>query len=245
MKELIQQLIELQKMDIERLTLEGEKTSLWEQVEKMQNLLSEMEQDLEEKQDRLKEAQRWYQEKDREMKETQDQIKKLQARLNLVTKPKEYAILQKDLDELKRTNQHREEEVLKLLGAMEEFQASVEQEAEKLENLRKKAEEERKDAEKRSKEIDVDIEKIKAEASRMEPNIPKSILSKYRRIQKAWKGLAVVEVDIKNGSCGGCHRQIPPQLFNVLLRQKTLEQCPHCQRFIFVDVDKLKPADQA
>jgi len=242
-KELIRQLINLQKKDIERLTLEGEKQGLWEKVEKMQTLLTEMEQDLSEKKDRLNEAQRWYQEKEKEMKENEDQIKKLQARLNLVTKPKEYAILQKELEEHRRTNQHREEEVLKLLSAMEEFQSSVEEEAAKWEVLKKKVDEDRKTTEVRSAEIDKDLKVLEAVVVEMEPAIPKGILSKYKRIQGAWKGLAVVEVNVTNGSCGGCHRQIPPQLFNVLLRQKSLEQCPHCQRFIFVDLDKMKKDD--
>ena len=243
MKELIQKLIKLQERDIERLTLEAERTGLWEKLEKMEMLLNEMERDLGEKKDRLKEAQRWYQEKEREMKESEDQIKKLQARLNLVTKPKEYSVLQKELEEMKRTNKHREEEVLKLLAAMEEFQESVREEEERCEQLRQKLEEERKVVEKRSVEIDEALKGIEAVAKEMEKDIPRPVLSKYRRIQGAWKGLAVVEVDVKNGSCGGCHRQIPPQLFNVLLRQETLEQCPHCQRFIFVDVEKMKPAE--
>lgn len=244
LKELIRQLINLQEKDIERLTLEGEKQGLWEKVDKMQNLLTEMDRDLSEKKDRLKEAQRWYQEKEREMKENDDQIKKLQARLNLVTKAKEYAILQKELEEHRRTNQHREEEVLKLLSAMEEFQGSVEEEAKKWEELRKKVVLDRKATEKRSAEIDKSLNVLESVVVDMEPDIPKNILSKYKRIQGAWKGLAVVEVNIQNGSCGGCHRQIPPQLFNVLLQQKSLEQCPHCQRFIFVDIDKMKNNEQ-
>lgn len=244
MKELIRNLIDLQEKDIERLTLEGEKKGLWEKVEKMQTLLNEMELDLTEKRDRLKEAQRWYQEKEKEMKENEDQIKKLQARLNMVTKPKEYTILQKGLEEHKRTNQHREEEVLKLLDAMEEFRASVDVEEVKWKDLSQKVEEDRKKAEKRSVKIDKALKELESVVVAMEPSIPKRILNKYKRIQGAWKGLAVVEVNVHNASCGGCHRQIPPQLFNVLLKQKTLEQCPHCQRFIFVDLDKLEPEQQ-
>jgi predicted nucleic acid-binding Zn-ribbon protein len=120
----------------------------------------------------------------------------------------------------------------------------VQEEEGKCEQLRKQLEEERQVVEKRSVEIDALLKDLDSVLKDMETGIPKPVLGKYRRIQGAWKGLAVVEVDVKNGSCGGCHRQIPPQLFNVLLRQETLEQCPHCQRFIFVDVEKLKKPEE-
>ena len=243
MEEVLAQLIRLQKEDIRRLTLQGEKESLDAKIVKMKELLKEMEQDLGDKKDRLSEAERWYEEKEREMKEEEDQIKKLQARLNLTTKPKEYTNLQKEIEERKKRNKAREDEILKLLEVMEDFKSSVQEEEAKVEELRQKVIQEENDARARREEIDQELEIIEQKVKELEKGIPLGILRKYKRIQKAWKGLAVVEVDVATRSCGGCHRQIPPQLFNTILNSDKLHQCPHCQRFIYINLDELKESE--
>jgi hypothetical protein len=43
-------------------------------------------------------------------------------------------------------------------------------------------------------------------------------------------GLAVVE--IRGGTCQGCHMNIPPQLFNLIQRNEQVIPCPNCQRIL-------------
>ncbi|MBW2734063.1 MAG: hypothetical protein JRH20_16875, partial [Deltaproteobacteria bacterium] len=44
-------------------------------------------------------------------------------------------------------------------------------------------------------------------------------------------GIGVVRA--AEGACSGCHMRLPPQLYNILQRNETIEQCPNCQRIIY------------
>ncbi len=62
-------------------------------------------------------------------------------------------------------------------------------------------------------------------------NIPKELLKRYEMVKALNNGTAVVSV--WKGVCGGCHMNIPPQLYNELQKSDDLLYCPNCSRIIF------------
>jgi len=224
----------LQTVDQERIEAEKERRAITERVEQLELILAEMEREQGEKQDKLKEAERWYEERERELKEDNEKIKKAQARLNALTKAREYTAVQREIENLRRGNAQKEEEIRKLHTVIEEFRAAVKEESNKLDKMRAELAEARSSTEARVMELDARIERLKNEYRSYEEAVAPDVLKRYRRIQTAWEGMAVVPVNAK-GSCTGCHRQIPPQLYNILLRQDSLETCPYCHRFIYVE----------
>lgn len=234
MKTVIAALRALQEVDRLRIESEKEKRSITERVDQLTQILSEMEREQADKRDKLREAERWYKERERELKEDNEKIKRAQARLNALTKAKDYAAVQREIEALRRGNQQKEEEILKLLAVMDEFKISVEEEGAKLDLLRNELTTEQSTTGARVKELDERLGGLTGDYTQFEANIPPPMLRRYRRIQLAWQGLAVVPVNAK-GSCGGCNRALPPQLYNILLRQDSLESCPYCNRFLFID----------
>ena len=47
--------------------------------------------------------------------------------------------------------------------------------------------------------------------------------------------LGIGLVSVIEGNCQGCNMKLPPQLYNVLQRGNSIEQCPSCLRIIFWD----------
>jgi predicted nucleic acid-binding Zn-ribbon protein len=39
---------------------------------------------------------------------------------------------------------------------------------------------------------------------------------------------------VVGGTCRGCNRQIPPQMAITLVRATSIENCPNCNRIIYV-----------
>lgn len=237
MKALITALRALQDVDIQKIEAEKERRSITERVEQLGGMLTELERDLAEKHEKLKEAERWYKEREKELKEDNEKIKRAQGRLNNLSKAKEYAAVQREIEILRRGNAQKEEEILKLLAVMDEFKVAVEEEESKLTSMRQDVESERSTTSSRVSELDKRLSGYISDRAKYEGDVPKTILQRYMRIQKAWQGLAVVLVNSK-GSCGGCHRQVPPQLYNTLLRQDSLESCPYCNRFLYVNSEE-------
>ena len=54
---------------------------------------------------------------------------------------------------------------------------------------------------------------------------------KYEAIFTRRRGLAVVEV--RGGTCQGCHMRVAPQLFNEIQRNQRVIDCPNCHRILF------------
>lgn len=235
MKKLITDLRALQDVDQHRIDAEKERQAITNRVGALAEMVAELEREQADKRDKLREAERWYRERDRELKEDSEKIKRAQARLNALSKPKEHAAVQREIESLRRGNQQKEEEILKLVAVMDEFKTAVEEEETKLDAMREDLAREETSSVKRVTELDSRIGDLGNTYKDYESNIPADILRQYKRIQRAWQGMAVVPVDTK-GSCGGCHRKLPPQLYNTLLRNDALHTCPYCNRFVFVEI---------
>ncbi|HNZ04729.1 MAG TPA: C4-type zinc ribbon domain-containing protein [Myxococcota bacterium] len=235
MKEVINALRALQDVDQDRIDAEKERQAITDRVQDLVARVAELEREQSEKRDKLREAEKWYQERDRELKEDNEKIKRAQMRLNALSKQKEYAAVQREIESLRHGNQVREEEILKLQAVMTEFKAAVDEEEKLLDEMRQDLSREQASSVERVAQLDSHIGSLEHSYKDYEANIPPETLRRYKRIQKAWLGMAVVPVDTK-GSCGGCHRRLPPQLYNTLLRNDALHTCPYCNRFVFVDV---------
>jgi uncharacterized protein len=89
---------------------------------------------------------------------------------------------------------------------------------------------------KRSELLDGQLEGMKekmtellSERVRVCSTIGQRLLERYERVRGAGKGLVVV--GLLNGSCGGCHTNVPPQTVVEISQGKTF-QCPICGRYI-------------
>ena len=57
------------------------------------------------------------------------------------------------------------------------------------------------------------------------------LLEKYERIKINREGVGMALVN--NATCSECHLGIPPQMYNELQKQDSLNFCPNCQRIIY------------
>ena len=65
------------------------------------------------------------------------------------------------------------------------------------------------------------------------PKVAKQVFRRYDaiRARRAGHGLSTVV----QGCCTGCNMRLPPQLYNILQRVDTIEQCPSCHRLVIWD----------
>ncbi len=57
------------------------------------------------------------------------------------------------------------------------------------------------------------------------------LISRYELIFSRRGGTAVVEVS--GGICQGCYMNIPPQLWNEIIKSDKVNLCPSCQRILY------------
>ncbi len=244
MREKIENLVRLQGIDNEARGARLERDGLRDRIQRLKDLLVVARRGLDDKAEKLGEASRFHREKDDELKADQEKVNRARGKLQAVTKNKEYMAMQKEIEALRRSNGTREEEILKLLTAIEEFKLSIAAEQEKIATLEGDvANEEARNAT-RLAELDARIDVRSKEREGIQAQLPRDLTERYAKIAKARDGLAITPV--RKGACSGCNFMVPPQQVLKLQKLETLESCRSCSRFLYwVEPEKAVAAPEA
>lgn len=227
----IEQLIFLQQVDDEILTLEKrlneapQKISLIEQKLETQQ---KQKKDIKEKIEVLSEQEKKL---NQEIEENYTKIKKSKNRLMMVENSKEYHAIMREMDNLEKTNRMREEEKVALeedLATQNNIFSSLESEIERTEE---ELQEKKKNMEFQLSNADNRLKELREKREKSTQDIPKPILSRYEFIRSRLNNPVIVSVE--NGICTGCNISIPPQIFIELQKGEQILSCPNCQRLIY------------
>lgn len=238
MKKIIDALKALQAVDDEVRSHAKERNDLTSQLDQLGALLERGQGELAEKQQKLSDVESFYREKNLKLKSDVERATRAKGKLAGITNQKEYLAAQRELETLRKTNATQEEEILKLLEAIEEYKSGIAADEEKLAALKKQYDDRAAASKGRLNELDAAISKINSRREEASAGLPKGTIRKYQRVLEGRDGMAVCEVI--GGTCVGCNVQLPPQRFIELQRMDKLMNCPNCQRFIFVDPDSVR-----
>jgi predicted nucleic acid-binding Zn-ribbon protein len=78
---------------------------------------------------------------------------------------------------------------------------------------------------------------LKAKRDALKSKVQPRLLSSYDRIRRAKNGMAVVPV-VRDGCCGGCYKQLPPQRVMEIRDMDRLILCEVCGRILVWDEQK-------
>ncbi len=170
---------------------------------------------------------------EREIAEGDARLRNKRMRQNLVRNEKEQMALGHEVDTLKETNQRLEAELLALMEG-------AEPRATRIKELNESIEKASADLAAGEKEIAGEVEKIKSEVAhnrherdKLAKQIDRSLLQRYEMIFARRGGVAVAIA--RSGTCQGCMRMIPPQLYNEIQKHLQIHFCPNCQRILYYE----------
>ena len=227
----IEQLVVLQKVDSEMITvqyvLEDAPKQLQELQEK-QEYLTQQRAVIQEKIDVLVEQKIKL---ETEIDNDAQKIKKGKNKLMLVENTKEYHAMMREMDTLEKMNRTREEERNNLLadlddldGRKEVLQKDIDLVGENIAAQQSTLDQEL--SVKRRRLETLDKEKNKASDA-----VPGPILSRYNFIRERIPNPVIVPVS--EAVCQGCHVVIPPQTYIELQKGEQILSCPNCMRIIY------------
>jgi len=225
-------LLALQAVDDEVRQFQVERDELHDKIMRLKELLTLMTTALNEKRAKLDEATRWYREKDAELKVDNEKVKRAKTKLQTVTKNREFMAMQREIETLRKANLSKEEEIMKLVQAIDEFKASIATEEEKIAALQSEVSEEEKSNANRLAELEEKISSIADRRSVILEKLQPRIITLYERIAKARRGTAIAPIS-RQGTCFGCNQRLTPRQLQLVLRGETLEQCPSCTRIVY------------
>jgi predicted nucleic acid-binding Zn-ribbon protein len=227
----IEILASLQTVDREIKQQHGKKQNLLEEIQTKEQEIEAKQQEIERLAAVLAESEKLRQEKDRIFQDEGKKAAERRMRMNKIKNSKELMALQREIDLIKAGNAEREEELIKLMEEAERTNAEIKSKEDELAHL--KAEWEKKQTELQAKisGIDQAVSEAALRRQSIASQVTRDLISRYELIFARRGGTAVVEV--AGGICQGCYMNIPPQLWNEIIRSEKVHLCPSCQRILY------------
>jgi predicted nucleic acid-binding Zn-ribbon protein len=233
LKQQVELLVELQQIDSERKRIETKKQDLPVELERLKTTLRDFEVKVEEERQKIEDLYEQHRLKENELKKGNETLKKTKSRLFEVKTNKEYQALLKEIEVLNGRNDELESAIIKLLEAIDIVKEQLEQEEKEYTAFRSERESDIRKIEEEINSIDSVLITIHKKYSDVKGLIHADHLRRYDIIKQKRNNRAVVPV--WKGICGGCHMNIPPQMYNELQKFEELMLCPHCNRIIYWD----------
>ncbi len=231
MQEDILRLIELQKLDLEILKYDRAIEYVPENLKKAKNNLDKIKEKLDKTIALIEEKEGQKKLFEEELQEETKRLKQTQARLNQIRGTREYQILLGEIEEIKRTNKQKEEEILKLMEEIENLTQEKNKLEEELQKLNQIYEEEKRKYQELCQRLNEEKSHLLVKRKQMTSRISSKILQRYETLRQKKGGIGIAGV--VNAICEGCHMAIPPQLYIEIQKDNRFYECPYCKRLIY------------
>lgn len=186
----------------------------------------------------LAETEKLRQEKDRVFQDEGKKATDRRMRMNRIKNSKELMALQREIDLIKQGNSEREEELIKLMEETDRANSEIKGKEEELVKLQAEWDRAQKELRSQITGIDQAVSEAATRRQTIAAQVAGDLISRYELIFSRRGGTAVVEVT--GGICQGCYMNVPPQLWNEIIRSEKVHLCPSCQRILHY-----KPAEDA
>jgi len=231
LKEELPTLIELQRIDTEIVKINQRKRDLPLAISRLDEEFKALTAEIDEARSRQEDLVKRHREKENLLKRAVETLKKTKDRLTEVKTNKEYQAVLKEIETLEKRNGEIEEEIIVLLDEIDTGRGVLQEKEARYAARRSEYEGRRRELEGQLEAIDRELAQQVEKGESLRKRVPEGLLRKYEQIKAINNGLAVVSA--WKEVCGGCHMNIPPQLYNELMETDEIVLCPNCNRIIF------------
>ena len=230
MKDQLRLLRELQVIDSRLTEIRKSINALPARLEPAKQDLVRLEAMLTQERTQLAETEKWRVEQEELIKREEDAVRQAKAKLQQSRNTKDFSAASREVDNKRRMISEREDELVKVIDAMDATRARLTQREADVAALREKVSAEEAEVAVKVAELTSELSVHESGRGAIANQVPRDLLRRYEQVQKR-RGLALVPV--VDGSCKGCFMSLPPQLSNIIARGTSLEACPSCQRLLY------------
>lgn len=231
MREQIEILATLQEVDRDIKEKSGVKGALLAELRRQEEALQAVSAEMAQLRTGWEEKEKARREREQHLQEESRKATDKRMRMTRIKNIKELQALQREIDQIKQANTQLEEELLKLMEELEASAASVRAKEEELKQLEDGCKKKRDEIEAQVADIDRAVGDAAAVRQSIAARLNGELIQRYELIFSRRGGMAVVTV--ADGICQGCFMNIPPQLWNEIIRSDKLNLCPSCHRILY------------
>jgi predicted nucleic acid-binding Zn-ribbon protein len=231
LKEQVELLIELQKLDLIAASINLKKRELPEKISKADEEFTVFLDGLEAEKNKVGDLQKHHKEKEEKLKRGIENLKKTRDRLSDVKTNKEYQAVLNEIQSIEGKNSELEDEIILAMEELDADRSQLKIKEDEYAKIKLQYEKNKKKMEEELQLLDTDLLTCQKNSVECTKKIQEPLLKRYEIIKGKRNGLAVVSV--WKEVCDGCHVNIPPQVYIELQRASELMFCPNCNRIIY------------
>ena len=231
MRAQIEILAALQMVDREIRERAAIKQGLVNEVQERERFIQERKQELQALTATYAAKEKLRQEKDKLLQDDGRKATEKRMRMNRIKNVKELQALQREIDQIRQANGEAEEELLTMMVEIDGVKAEIQTKQEAVLAAQQDWQQKKEGLQAQISAIDQAVEKASIRRQAIAAQIAADLMSRYELILSRRGGNAVVEVT--GGICQGCYMNLPPQLWNELIRSEKVNLCPSCQRIVY------------
>jgi predicted nucleic acid-binding Zn-ribbon protein len=171
------------------------------------------------------------QQKDRILQEEGKKAMDKRMRMNRIKNAKELQALQREIEQIKQANNELEEQLIIVFEEIDRLKADLKSKEEEAILMQEEWQETQQEMQTKISGIDQLVSEACTLRKTIASQIAADLMSRYELIFARRGGYAVVEVS--GGICQGCYMNIPPQLWNEIIKSEKINLCPSCQRILY------------
>jgi predicted nucleic acid-binding Zn-ribbon protein len=171
------------------------------------------------------------QEKDRVLQDEGKKAMDRRMRMNRIKNTKELQALQREIDLIRQGNGELEEDLIKIYEEIDRIKAELKVKEEEAAIMQTEWQQNHEAMQTKISGIDQLVSEAATLRKTIAAQITGELISRYELIFARRGGMAVVEVT--GGICHGCYMNIPPQLWNEIIRSEKINLCSSCQRILY------------
>jgi uncharacterized protein len=167
-----------------------------------------------------------------DLRQMMTQVERSREKLSRSRNERESNAAQRELEELRKLQRDREEEINKLTTLSEAARKAIEDSEGQKKRISLDLGGQESDISKRLDDATREHKTKLAERERIAGTVAPSTLRRYEQVRKR-KGTAIAKTI--DGTCLSCHMRLPPMLFQKMMRGDSFEQCPSCARILYYE----------
>ena len=180
--------------------------------------------------DSVAEMERTRQELSKEARNMEKQIERSRDRLQRARNERESNAAERELEELRKLQRDRDEEIKKIVVLSDQARTSIESAEKREQEIQGQLSGSLEGVTKTLADIEARLAVLRTERAQLLAKLPKMLARRYESLHTR-RPLAVARV--VKGVCQGCYIELPPMMSHEMLSQTRFEECPHCHRIIF------------
>ena len=231
LREQLETLAVLQEIDLEVKKHKDAQTERLEEIERREGEISRLAAEVKTLRDAWEEKDGVRKGKEQTIHDASRKATEKRMRMNQIKNIKELQALQREIGAIKESNSIVEEELIEVMTDLEGQEEILKRKEEELAGLREDWNGKRESLEAEVAAIEEKIAQTRDAREATASRLNDDLMGKYEVLFDRRGGTAVVAVS--SAICQACYMNIPPQLWNDVLRNERVNLCPSCQRILF------------